>query len=263
MLEIKNLSVNSKNGKPILKDISLTVGEKDCTGLTGASGSGKTTLIKAIMGMNNDGLIIDKGEILLDGKDLLKKSAKEHCLLCGTILGFIPQNPMTAFFQHTKIKAQMVETFRLHLALNKSAAIELAQRTLKEVNLIDVDRVLNAFPSQLSGGMLQRIAMAMVLGTKPKYILADEPTSALDEANRNQLIDLLGKYNEAGVLFISHDVSAMKTLCPTTYVMEHGQIIESGSTEQLFIAPKQPWTQQFTVAAKKREEVTQAWTILN
>lgn len=167
MLEIKNLTVKVKNNTPILTDVSLSIDEGTCIGLTGASGSGKTTLIKSIMGMN-------------------------------------------------------------------------------------------------SGGMLQRIAMALILGTKPKYILADEPTSALDEANRDLLLELLRKYQKtAAILFISHDTEAMKALCPITHVMEHGKIIETQATEQLFIHPQQPWTKRFAEAACNREEVNWKWTALN
>ena len=131
MLEIKNLSISGKRNEPILKEVSLAMAQNDCIGLTGASGSGKTTLIKAIMGMCDGELAIDAGEILLDGENLLKKSSKERRLLCGTTFGFIPQNPMTAFFQHTKIIVQMTETFMLHSALDKNAARRLAIDTRK------------------------------------------------------------------------------------------------------------------------------------
>ena len=98
--------------------------------------------------------------------------------------------------------------------------------------------------------MLQRIAMALILGTKPKYVLADEPTSALDEANRDLLLELLREYQKnAAILFISHDTEAMKALCSITHVMEHGEIIETQATEQLFINPQQPWTKRFAEAA--------------
>jgi len=236
MLEIKNLTVKVKNDTPILTDVSLSIDEGTCIGLTGASGSGKTTLIKSIMGMNSGDLEIAQGQILLDGDNLLIHGAKERRALCGKTIGFIPQNPMTAFFPHAKMERQIIETLRMHTGLDKKQAHALAENVLRQVNLTDTKRVLSAYPGELSGGMLQRIAMALILGTKPKYVLADEPTSALDEANRDLLLELLRKYQKtAAILFISHDTEAMKALCPITHVMERGKIIETQATEQLFM----------------------------
>ena len=263
MLEIKNLTVKVKNGTPILTDVSLSIDEGTCIGLTGASGSGKTTLIKSIMGMNSGDLEIAQGQILLDGDNLLIHGAKERRALCGKTIGFIPQNPMTAFFPHAKMERQIIETLCMHTGLDKKQAHALAENVLRQVNLTDTKRVLSAYPGELSGGMLQRIAMALILGTKPKYVLADEPTSALDEANRDLLLELLRKYQKtAAILFISHDTEAMKALCPITHVMERGKIIETQATEQLFIHPQQPWTKRFAEAACHREEVNWKWTAL-
>ena len=125
----------------------------------------------------------------------------------------------------------MAETFRLHASMDKKQALALAADVLQRVNLSDTKRILNAYPGELSGGMLQRIAMALILGTKPKYVLADEPTSALDEANRDLLLDLLREYPQ--------------------------------ETEQLFLHPQQPWTKRFAAAACHREEVDWKWTALS
>ena len=161
MLEIKNLTVKVKNNAPILTDVSLSIDEGTCIGLTGASGSGKTTLIKSIMGMNGGDLEIPQGQILLDGDNLLTHSAKERRMLCGKTIGFIPQNPMTAFFPHAKMERQIIETLRMHTGLDKKQAYALAENVLRQVNLTDTKRVLSAYPGELSGGMLQRIAMAV------------------------------------------------------------------------------------------------------
>ena len=264
MLEIKALTVRGKDAAPILTDVSLAVSQGECVGLTGASGSGKTTLIKSILGMLNEELRVTGGQLLLDGVDQLQTPARERRLLCGRVFGFIPQNPMTAFFPHARVGAQMTETLRLHTGIDRTAARALAAETLRQVNLADTGRVMDAYPGELSGGMLQRVAMALILGVKPKYLLADEPTSALDEANRDQLLTLLGAYKDcAGILFISHDIEAMQALCPLTHVMEHGHIIESQPTEQLLLSPQQPWTRRFVEAAGRREEVDWHWTPLN
>lgn len=263
MLEVKHLTVRSKEGRPLVRDVSFTLTPGEPLGLTGASGSGKTTIIKAVMGILPYGCAIEEGEILLDGQSLEGLSARKRREYCGTVLGFIPQSPMTAFDPHMKIGAQMVQTFRLRLNLSKDKAQALAREQLLAVNLEDAERILNAFPSQLSGGMLQRVSMACLGGLAPRYILADEPTSALDEENRDHLLTLLREiYHSAGILFVSHDVSALKMLCRETVILEQGAIIERQNTEALFTHPQQSWTQAFVHAAETRKEGDWSWKAL-
>ena len=170
---------------------------------------------------------------------------------------------MTAFDPHMRIGAQMVQTFHLRLNLSKDKALALAREQLLAVNLEDVERILNAFPSQLSGGMLQRVSMACLGGLAPRYILADEPTSALDEENRDHLLTLLREiYHSAGILFVSHDVSALKMLCRETVILEQGAIIERQNTEALFTHPQQSWTQAFVHAAETRKGGDWSWKAL-
>ena len=248
MLEVKHLTVRSKEGRPLVRDVSFTLTPGEPLGLTGASGSGKTTIIKAVMGILPYGCVIEAGEILLDGLSLEKLPARERRKYCGTVLGFI---------------AQMVQTFRLRLNLPKDKALTLAREQLLAVNLEDVERILNSFPSQLSGGMLQRVSMACLGGLAPRYILADEPTSALDEENRDHLLTLLREiYHSAGILFVSHDVSALKMLCRETVILEQGAIIERQNTEALFTHPQQSWTQAFVHAAETRKGGDWSWKAL-
>ena len=170
---------------------------------------------------------------------------------------------MTAFDPHMRIGAQMVQTFRRRLNLPKDKALTLAREQLLAVNLEDVERILNSFPSQLSGGMLQRVSMACLGGLAPRYILADEPTSALDEENRDHLLTLLREiYHSAGILFVSHDVSALKMLCRETVILEQGAIIERQNTEALFTHPQQSWTQAFVHAAETRKGGDWSWKAL-
>ena len=263
MLEVKHLTVRSKEGRPLVRDVSFTLTPGEPLGLTGASGSGKTTIIKAVMGILPYGCVIEAGEILLDGLSLEKLPARERRKYCGTVLGFIPQSPMTAFDPHMRIGAQMVQTFRLRLNLPKDKALTLAREQLLAVNLEDVERILNSFPSQLSGGMLQRVSMACLGGLAPRYILADEPTLALDEENRDHLLTLLREiYHSAGILFVSHDVSALKMLCRETVILEQGAIIERQNTEALFTHPQQSWTQAFVHAAETRKGGDWSWKAL-
>lgn len=263
MLHINGLHVCGNKNTPLLRGVSLPLKKGECIGLTGPSGSGKTTLIKSIMGMDGAKLTVTGGNILLDQQNLLELTAKERRTLCGKTLGFIPQNPMTAFFRNTKIGKQMSETYRLHTGCGKNGAKQMIDETLRQVNLSETGRVMNAYPSELSGGMLQRVAMAIILGIKPAYILADEPTSALDSKNRSLLLELLCACKDTGILFISHDTEAMKELCKTIYVMQEGKIIEVQPSLKLFKAPQQGWTKSFVEAANRQKEGISAWKPLN
>ena len=263
MIEIKDLAVTGKNQVKLLNNIEFSLALDDTIALTGGSGAGKTTLVKAIMGILDDTCTIVSGDILLEGKSILKMSSTQRRLLCGTTIGFIPQNPMTAFDSQYKIGKQMIETFRMRLKLNKKDALDLVHNVLSKVNLSDTNRIISSYPSQLSGGMLQRITMAILWGLKPKYILADEPTSALDEENRNLLIQLLLDYPEkCGIIFLSHDATAIQKLCANTMIMESGMIIEKAPTAEIFQMPKADWTKRFVKSTNLTEGGEWQWTRL-
>lgn len=259
MLTVSDLTVVSPEGRRLLENVSLTLDRNDPICLTGASGAGKSTLIRMIFGVAPGGITVESGDIQLDGKSILQYSKRERRALCGTQLGFIPQNSMTAFFSGVRIGKQLTETYRAKLGLNKAEALALAADALKKVNLQDTQRIMNAYPNQLSGGMLQRVAMSMILGMHPTYVLADEPTSALDPLNREHLIRLLKEYRDGGVLFISHDTNAIEQLCSRVYIMERGRIIEEQDTAQLFISPREEWTRRFVEASGKAREEAGRW----
>ena len=263
MIEINGLSVKGKGGVDLLQKVDFSISPGCCTGLTGPSGAGKTTIIKAIMGMLDWTCSIVAGEVRLDGEDLSLLSPRQRRNLCGTVLGFIPQNPMTAFNPHMRIGKIMEETFCVRLKCSKSEASELAAKTLKRMNLEDTDRILSSYSTQLSGGMLQRITMAILWAMKPKYILADEPTSALDEGNRNLLIRLFQEYPEScGILFLSHDTAALRMLCEKILVLECGRIVEEAETDILFQNPKSSWTKQFVSVSKESGGGDWQWSVL-
>ena len=258
MIEVKNLSVQTSKGVVLLDHVEFTLTPGVCTGLTGASGSGKTTLLKALMGVSDGDVSINSGQILLDGEDLLKKPEKVRRDLCGTTLVFIPQNPMTAFNLHVPVGTQMSETFRKRLRLDKNAARKLSMDVLQKVNLLDTNRVYRSYPGQLSGGMLQRATMAILIGLSPRYIFADEPTSALDEENKAYLNQELTQMKQkAAILFVSHDDAAIRTLCDELLVMQSGIIVERGTTADLFATPHKEWTKEFVRLEWSRKPHTQ------
>lgn len=259
MLEIENLSVSAKNDQTILREVSLSLAPGVCLGLTGASGSGKTTLLRSILGLD-EGIVVKSGRLLLDGENLFACSRAERRALCGRTIGFIPQNPMTAFFPHATIARQMQETVMLHLSCDKRQARDICADALQRVHLSDTVRVLAARPSELSGGMLQRVAMALVLAVQPRYLLADEPTSALDAANREQLLALFEAYRaHAAILLVSHDTVCLRSLCAEIVVMEQGRISERQETSALFATPQTDWTKRFVQAAQAQEKGESTW----
>lgn len=262
MLDVKNISVYGKKDKILLNNISLSLNTGEIIGLTGQSGSGKTTFIKSVMGVLDHTCRMSQGSITVDGLNISCLSNDKRRKICGTTIGFVPQNPMTAFDKRIKIGKQLHETFSAHLKINAEKSYKLSCQLLKEVNLTDTERIMNSYPSQLSGGMLQRIAMVIILGLNPKYILADEPTSALDEENKNILLSLiLNKLNKCGILVISHDVQVLGLLS-NIMVMESGEITETGTLKKLMNNPKRQWTKQFSKVNIKQDRRYWQWTEL-
>jgi peptide/nickel transport system ATP-binding protein/nickel transport system ATP-binding protein len=260
MIEIKDLSIQAKKKKTLLKDVDLNIKKGQVIGLTGSSGSGKSTLVKSIMGILDPRLVIKTGHISVDKESLLNLKPRERRKLCGIKLAFIPQNPMTAFDRRKTIGFQMDEVYRIKLGLNKLDAKTLSEETLKAVNLPSVDRIYNSKPQHLSGGMLQRVSMALIIGLKPDYIMADEPTSALDKDNRKMVIDLLNEASkESGILLVSHDTQCLKALAERVIVMENGCITENKKTDQLFSCPSREWTKEFVSVDQSRKNGEWQW----
>ncbi len=260
MIEINNLSIHTAKGTVLLDKVNIILKSDICTGLTGASGSGKTTLLKALMGVLDGNVFVKSGQILLDGENLLEKTEKERRRLCGTTLGFIPQNPMTAFDRHISVGTQITETFQKRLCMKKTDARKLALEVLQKVNLIEAERIYRAYPGQLSGGMLQRVTIAIIIGLSPRYILADEPTSALDEDNKKYLINELKQMkSQAAILFVSHDDMAIRELCDELLVLQRGIIVERGTIADIFTTPHKEWTKEFVRLANVEEGEKWTW----
>ncbi len=246
MLEINNISVKTEKHQNILKGFSLRLEPGQVIGLTGESGAGKSTVVRSIMGILGRGACLCEGDISLEGRNLDRMPDTQRRKLCGTTIGFIPQNPMTAFDSKMKIGRQMEETLRCRLGLSGQQAWALSCEKLTMVNLTDHTHILESLPSQLSGGMLQRVAMALLLGLSPQYVLADEPTSALDESNHKLLLELLMARKEvSGILFVSHDVEALKLLCKDIIILHGGQVIEQGELSAMLQSPGHAWTRRF------------------
>ena len=257
MIELNNLTVAHKSGKVLLSDISFRLEKGRCVGLTGESGAGKTTILKAMMGLFGAGVGITSGNILIEDNDIGQLSEKEKRLLRGKTLGFIPQNPMTAFDDRVTIGKQMLETLKIH-GITKNAE-ELVLQSLEQVGLRDAKRVFGSCSGQLSGGMLQRVSVALLLALNPTYIIADEPTAALDEENKTLLMTLLKeRLANSAILLVTHDPDVLKMMCDEVVVIENGNITEH--TTELFENPKTAWSRAFVQASKLGKGQKFTWT---
>ena len=226
ILEIKNLSLKISDEK-ILKNINFELKEKEIISIIGKSGSGKTMLSKMIMGLKNKNMQIE-GEILFKDNNIFEFSEEDLRKYRGEGIGYITQNPLNVFLPFQKIKITFLETYFSHKNISKSEGIELAKKNLKQVNLENAEEILNKYPFELSGGMLQRVMVAIIIGLDSKIIIADEVTSALDSYNRYEMIKIFKELNKMGksIILITHDYYLMKSISDRCLVMENGEVIE-------------------------------------
>jgi peptide/nickel transport system ATP-binding protein len=245
-LDIRDLSVTVQTDEgeaKILDRASLKLMPGSIHGLVGESGCGKSTLMRAVLGILPKRGRASQGEILLDGRDLLKTSATElQSEVRGGQIGFIPQDPYQAFNPVFKVGTQLLETMRGKPAAQRDANI---MSLLRSVQLPDPEHALDRYPHQFSGGQRQRLLIAAALVSTPSVVLADEPTTALDVTTQAQILKLLRGLAEArglSMLFVTHDFGAVAQLCDTVTVMYAGQTVESGPVRQILTAPLHPYT---------------------
>ena len=254
LLEVKNLSIeffDHELPEHVVKDFDLILNSGDRIGIVGESGSGKSMSALAIAGLLNRHDMEKRGEILFDGKNLLTLKRRELRQYQGKDIAMIFQEPMTSLNPVKKIGWQVEESLRLHTTLSKEECKKKAIEMLAEVELSNPETVYNMYPHELSGGMRQRVMIAAAMICEPKILIADEPTTALDVTTQEQIIELMKQLNEqkgTAILFISHDLSLVETLCNQVIVMKDGEIVESGSTKEIFDEPKQQYTKDLLAA---------------
>ena len=254
LLEVNNLSIefyDHELPERVVKDFDLILQSGDRIGIVGESGSGKSMSALAIAGLLNRHDMEKRGEILFDGKNLLTLKRRELRQYQGKDIAMIFQEPMTSLNPVKKIGWQVEESLRLHTTLSKEECKKKAIEMLAEVELSNPETVYNMYPHELSGGMRQRVMIAAAMICEPKILIADEPTTALDVTTQEQIIELMKQLNEqkgTAILFISHDLSLVETLCNQVIVMKDGEIVESGSTKEIFEAPKMQYTKDLLAA---------------
>lgn len=243
ILNLKNLSV-SYGDINILKDIDLSLKKGEILGIVGESGSGKSTLIKSIMGILDENASID-GEINFEGKDLASLSLKDYRKIKGKEISMIFQNPTEYFNPTRKISKQFIETIRSHNDISKQEIQKKSINTFKFLGLQYGKKIWNSYPFELSGGMNQRVAIALSIMLEPKILLADEPTSALDVTVQAQVVKELLKLRQklnTSIILVTHNIGVASYMSDNIGVMYGGRIIEYGESEELINNPKHPYT---------------------
>jgi oligopeptide/dipeptide ABC transporter ATP-binding protein len=249
MLEVKNLKTEfrTEDGSFLaVDDVSFQVQNGKTLGIVGESGCGKSVTSLSILRLiQNPGRIVG-GEILFNGKNLLKLSDEEMRQIRGNDISMIFQEPMTSLNPVFTIGDQIEETIRLHQKGLSAAQIkERAIEMLRLVNIPAPEKRYEEFPHQLSGGMRQRVMIAMAISCNPKLLIADEPTTALDVTIQAQILDLMRKLKSefgASMILITHDLGVVAEMCDEVIVMYAGKIVEHGSIEDIFYRPKHPYT---------------------
>ncbi|XOW21223.1 ABC transporter ATP-binding protein [Lactococcus cremoris] len=237
-------------------DIDLTVKHGEVLAIVGESGSGKSTFATAVMGLHNPNQTQIKGSILLEGEEVVGKTGDSMSKLRGTKVGMIFQNPLTALNPLMKIGQQVMEMLAVHEVYPESQYESRTFQLLEQVGIPNSKRVANQFPHQLSGGMRQRVMIAIAIANDPDLIIADEPTTALMLRFKLNLDLILDVKEENAVILITHDLGVVAEVADTVAVMYAGQLVEKASVEELFNNPKHPYTRSLLRSNPSAETVS-------
>lgn len=250
LLNIKGLSVHfDLKGQGVLHavdGIDLHIYQGEILGLVGESGCGKTVTTLSLLRLIDPPGYISNGQLNWEGKDLLNLNHKEMRQVRGKEIAMIFQSPQSSMNPLYSVGSQLVSVIRLHQNISKEEAKKEAVRLLRLVEIPDPDRRMNDYPHQLSGGMCQRIMIAMALSCRPKLLIADEPTASLDVTIQAQIMDLLLEIREKfqmAILLVSHDLGVIAKMCDRILVMYLGRIVETAPAEKLYGSPMHPYTQ--------------------
>ncbi len=248
LLEIEDLSVQFKTDAgtlEALRPVSFSVAESEVLGVVGESGSGKSVTNLALMGLLPANAKISTKRVVFHGKNLDLNSQRELRKIRGSQISMIFQDPMTALNPSLKVGYQMIETLRCHFDISKEVARSRAILLLERVGIPNAEKRLSSYSFELSGGLSQRVMIAMAISCHPKLLIADEPTTALDVTIQKQILDLLldlQKENKMSMIFVSHDLALVRKYSHRVQVMYAGELAESGRTEDVIQHPHHPYT---------------------
>ena len=248
LLEVKNLRTEFKRDKTwvtAVNNVSFSIQPGEILGLVGESGCGKSVTSLSIMKLLARNSKISNGEILLNGKDLLKEDKKGMRKIRGREVAMIFQEPMNSLNPCMRIEKQLTEAILLHNNFSKEEAHNRAFEVLKSVGIPEPDMTLKSYPHQLSGGMCQRVMIAMAMSCEPELLIADEPTTALDVTIQAQILELMMELKDKlgmAIIMITHDLGIVASMCDRIAVMYAGRIVETGTCDEIFYHPKHEYT---------------------
>ena len=246
-LEIRGLTVCFRTDKGVIRpvdDVSLEVPAGRIVGIVGESGCGKSMTVRAVMGLIPDPGKVTAGSVFLDGREITALPEKEQRKLRGSEISMIFQEPMTSLNPVMKVGKQVDEAVRLHTDCTREEARARTLEMFREVEIPEAEARYHCYPHQLSGGLRQRVMIAMAMACRPRLLIADEPTTALDVTVEAQILRLLERLRDGGtsVLLISHNLGVIANVCDFVYVMYAGRLVEQADTATLFRRPQHPYT---------------------
>ena len=248
LLDIRDLHVeigDHGRGQPVLRGVGLAVEPGRVHGLVGESGAGKTMVARAVLGVMPSAARITGGSVRFVGVDLATQSERDRRAMLGRDLALIPQDPMTALNPVRPIGRQIADVLRLRIGLDRVSADTRALALLEDVHIREPRSVLRQYPHELSGGMRQRVLIAIAFAGEPKLVIADEPTTALDVTVQRQILRLIRRLQAAhgtAILFVTHDLGVVAKICDSVSVIHAGRIVEAAPVADIFAAPKHDYT---------------------
>ena len=247
ILKVENLNVtlhHRRASKKLVEDVSFEVRPGECLGILGESGSGKSMTVKSVLGLLDKNFQVS-GSAIFDGQDLLKESREELRRLRGSRITMVLQNPMTCFDPLYRIGNQMAETFATHTSWNAQEIRTRSLEILEQMRIRNGEEVLEKYPHQLSGGMLQRIMIGIAMALQPELLIADEPTTAIDAITQYEILEefiRIKKQKNTAMLFITHDLGAISRVADRILVMNSGHVVNSGSFDHILKHADDPYT---------------------
>lgn len=262
LLKVEDLNIEFHDHdvpERVVNHLNMELRQREILGIVGESGSGKSMTAMAIAGLLRRHDMKMEGKILFDGKELLHENRETLRQIQGNEIGIVFQEPMTSLNPVKRIGWQVEESLRIHrLEMGKEERYQCVLEALANVELENPQLVCRKYPHELSGGMRQRVMIASAMICAPKLLIADEPTTALDVTIQLQIVKLLQRLNQEkqmAVLFISHDLSLVKRLCHRMIVMHNGNMVEVGTTEEIFYHPKEDYTKELINAIPRLEKI--------
>lgn len=256
MLEIKDLSVQYGSQKPTIEHFNLSMKKGEIISVVGESGSGKTTVIRAVLGALAGAGRVTAGDITFHGQSLLNNSKEEWRKLRGTKMSMIFQDCGGTLNPIRKIGSQYVEYIQTHSSQSKAEAWKLAVSMLEKMRLPDAENIMKSFPHQLSGGMRQRVGIAMAMTFNPELLLADEPTSALDVTTQAQIVRQMMELRDnfgTGIIIVTHNLGVAAYMADQLIVMKHGKVVDQGTRDEVMNHPANDYTKRLLAAVPEME----------